>query len=92
MLLSGRWSLREQVAEAGYEEHCGGDFEGVAGDEWDDAQGQSRPDGGLHQVSVPEGAEGVASSDAEEHAQGEADGTIAVGGASGRCWVLVCWV
>ena len=48
MLLSGRWALWEQVAEAGYEEHCGGDFEGVAGDEWDDAQDQSRPDGGLH--------------------------------------------
>ena len=43
-------------------------------------------------MGVPEGAEGVAGGDAEEHAEGEADGTIAAGGASGRCWVLVCWV
>ena len=40
--------LWEELVEAGYEEHCGGDFEGVAGDEWDDAQYQGRPDGGLH--------------------------------------------
>ena len=43
-----RHLLIEQLAEAGYEEDGGGDFEGVAGDEWDDAQYQGRPDGGLH--------------------------------------------
>ena len=31
--------LAKQLAEASYEEGGGGDFEGVAGDEWDDAQG-----------------------------------------------------
>ena len=43
-------------------------------------------------MGVPEGAEGVAGGDAEEHAEGEADGTIAAGGASGRCWAVDCWV
>ena len=91
LLLSVSCLLGEQLAEAGYQEDGGGDFEGVAGDEWDDAQRQGRPDGGLHQVSVPEGAEGVAGGDAEEHAECEADG-CAVSGASARCWVLDYWV
>ena len=69
-----------RLPQALYEQGCECDLDGVERQEWDDALRESDGEGDVHEVHIPEGAEGVADEDAQDHGADQSPGGSGAGG------------